>query len=273
MSAATVAPAAAAGRWLAEVGALTGRRLRHLRRAPARVLGVALSPLVSLFLLGYLFRGALTIPSGGSYAEYLFAGAAVQVALAGLGPTAIAVAVDLRSGAIDRFRSLPIGRATVLVGHVAADLLIGLLALAVVAGVGLALGWRSHTGPVPTLAGFGLVAAFIVVMLWVGVLFAVCMRTIESISAVTPFLVIVLPFLSNAFVDPRSVPGPLRALVSWNPLSALVTACRQLWGNPAATDTGWAGQHPVPVLAGTLAVLLVVSVAVSLRRFGNRGAA
>lgn len=254
-----------------EVLAVMGRRLRRLRRAPGRAIGVVLNPLVSMVLLGYLFRDAVTLPAGGSYVEYVFAGGAVQVGLACVGPTAVSLAMDFQGGLVDRFRSLPISRVAVPLGHTCADLLVGLVGLAVTAGTGLALGWRSHTGVLPTLAGFALVAAFVYVMLWLGVLLALTLRSIETISVVAPFIVVVLPFLSSAFLSPRSMPGAIRPLAEWNPVSAVIAACRELWGNPATTSPGFVGDHPLLVVAVTLSVLLTSCCAVSLRRFRTAG--
>jgi ABC-2 type transport system permease protein len=261
----------ALGALVTEILAVTGRRLRHLRRAPARVLGVALSPLVSMLMLGYLFRNTVVLPDGGDYGEYVFAGGAVQVALACTGPTAISVAVDLKGGMTDRFRSLPIGRSAVLFGHTLADLLVGLLGLALVTPVGLLLGWRPHTGVLPVLGGFALIAVFIYAMVWVGVMFALTLRSVETISVITPFVVIVLPFLSNAFLSPGDIPPLVRPVAQWNPVSAMIASCRQLWGNPAVAGGGYPAQHPELAAAVSLVVLLAVSSLVSLRRYRTAG--
>ncbi|MFJ9041560.1 ABC transporter permease [Streptomyces sp. NPDC102406] len=250
-----------------EVSAVLGRRLRRLRRGPGRAIGVVLNPLVSMVLLGYLFRDAITLPAGGSYVEYVFAGGAVQVGLACVGPTAVSMAMDLQGGIVDRFRSLPISRSAVPLGHTGADFLTAMAALLVTTGAGLLLGWRSHTGLLPTLAGFGLVAVFTYVMLWLGVLLATTLRSIETISVVAPFIVIVLPFLSSAFLSPQTMPGAIRPIAQWNPVSAVIAACRDLWGNPATTSPGFVGDHPLVVVAVTLSVLCAVCVVISLRRF------
>jgi ABC-2 type transport system permease protein len=247
-----------------EVLAMAGRRLRQLRRSPGRLLGVTLSPLVSLVVLGYLFRDTISV-GGGNYQEYLFAGAAIQVGLAGIGPTALAVAADLRTGAFDRFRSLPISRAAVPLGHTAGDFLLSLAALGVVVVVGVLLGWRSHTGLVPTLQGFAVVIVFSYVMLWVGVLFGSVLRNIESIGSVTQFLVVVLPFFSNAFLPSSSLPAVVRPIAEWNPISAVMALCRELWGNGAGSGSA------LLVAAVTLLVLLAASLAVSVRRFATAG--
>ncbi|MFD7338119.1 ABC transporter permease [Streptomyces violascens] len=256
---------------LTELFAITGRRLLHLRRAPGRVLGVAMSPLVSMVMVGYLFRDAITLPAGGDYGEYVFAGGAVQVALACVGPTAVSVAMDLQGGLVDRFRSLPISRSAVLFAHTFADLLVGLLGLVVVTGAGLVLGWRPHTDALSVLAGFGLIVLLTYVMLWLGVLFAMTLGNVETINVWTPFIVIVLPFVSSAFLSPASMPSLVRPLAEWNPISAVIASCRDLWGNPAATTDSFPGQHPGVVIAVTLSVLFALCFTVSLRRYRTAG--
>ncbi|MEV5975418.1 ABC transporter permease [Streptomyces sp. NPDC052114] len=254
-----------------EMVAVTGRRLLHLRRAPGRVLGVAMSPLVSMVMVGYLFRDAITLPAGGNYAEYVFAGGAVQVALACVGPTAVSVAMDLKGGLVDRFRSMPISRSAVLFAHTFADLLVGLLGLAVVTGAGLLLGWRPHAGALEVLAGFGLIVLLTYVMLWLGVLFAVTLGDVETISVVTPFIVIVLPFVSSAFLAPASMPALVRPVAEWNPITAVISTCRDLWGNPATSSGSFPSEHPGVVIAVTLGVLFALCFTVSLRRYRTAG--
>ncbi|MET9554800.1 ABC transporter permease [Streptomyces sp. NPDC006645] len=254
-----------------EITAVAGRRLRRLSRAPGRAIGVVLNPLISLVLLGYLFRDAVTLPAGGSYIEYVFAGGAVQVGLACVGPTAVSLAMDFQGGLVDRFRSLPISRLAVPIGHTSADLVVGLAGLLVTAVAGLLLGWRSHTGLLPTLAGFALIAVFVYVMLWLGVLLALTLRSVETIAVVAPFIVIVLPFLSSAFISPQSMPGAVRPLAEWNPVSSVIAACRELWGNPATTSGGFVGEHPLLVAAVTMTALFVTCCVVSLRRFRTAG--
>jgi ABC-2 type transport system permease protein len=254
-----------------EVIAVAGRWLRHLLRAPARVMGVTLGPLVSLVMLGYLFRDSIHLPVGGGYADYLFPGAAMQVGLAGVGPTAVAVAVDLRSGLIARLRSLPIARSAVLLGHTLADLLVGLLSLAVVSCVGLLVGWRPHAGAGGVLAGFAVLAVFTFVMLWVGVLLAMLLGSVESISAVAPFVVLVLPFLSNAFLAPATMPAAIRPIAQWNPVSAVTTVCRRLWGNDGIPD-GSPTTHAGLVIVVSLTLVFAGCLAISLRRFRTAGA-
>jgi ABC-type polysaccharide/polyol phosphate export permease len=253
--------------FLVEAFAITGRRLRHLRRAPGRFLGVTLSPLVSMLVLGYVFRDSIVLPGGADYQEYLFAGVAVQIGLAGVQPTAMVVTTDLRTGLIDRFRSLPISRSAVLFGQVLADFLVGMMALGVVTTFGLLVGWRAHGSVVSVLGGFAVVAAFIYVMIWVGVLLGMVSRSLELISAVAPLIVVVLPFLSNAFLASGAMPALIQPIAQWNPISAVISVCRDLWGNAAPIDTHFAARYPAFVAVVSLGLLLLFSWSLSVRRY------
>ena len=248
-----------------EVFEIAGRRLRHLRRAPGRFLGITLNPLVSMLVLGYLFKQSISVP-GGDYLDYLFAGVAIQVGLAGVGPTAIAVASDLQGGLVDRFRSLPISRSAVLVGHTFADLLVSVLGLAVVAVFGLLLGWRPAAGFGSVLAGFGVVLAFSYVVLWLGVVMGIFIRKLESIDAISTLVVVVLPFLSSAFLSTGNLPAWLRPVAEWNPISVVVTTVRSLWGYPQAAE-GFAGAHAALLTPLWLLVLLGAAASLSVHRY------
>ncbi|MFJ8313021.1 MULTISPECIES: ABC transporter permease [unclassified Streptomyces] len=249
--------------------AVAGRRLRRLRRAPGRLIGIIMNPLVSMVVLGYLFRGSLSVTGGGGYQEYIFAGVAAQAGLAGIGPTAVAVAEDLRGGLVARFRSLPISRPAVLIGHTLGDLAVGLIGLAVVTLLGVLFGWRTHAGLLDVLGGFALLALFMYAMLWVGVLLGLFSRNLETINVVAGLVTVLFSFLSNAFQSVDRLPSGLRAMAEWNPVSAVVTQTRTLWGNPTATGGSFPAQHTSLALAVSVGVVFALSVLVSLRRYGT----
>ncbi|WP_306326402.1 ABC transporter permease [Streptomyces venezuelae] len=247
--------------------AVAGRRLNRLRQAPGRLIGIIMNPLVSMIVLGYLFQGSLSVTGGSDYQTYMFAGVAAQVGLAGIGPTAVAVAADLRGGLVDRFRSLPIARPSVLLGHTLGDLAVGLIGLAVVTALGVLFGWRPERGPLAVLAGFALLAVFMYAMLWVGVLLGLFSRNMETINVVAGLVTVLLSFLSNAFQSVDRLPSWLRPIADWNPVSAVVTRTRELWGNPTATGGSFPGEHASLAVAISLSAVFVVTVLLSLRRF------
>ncbi|MCU1686684.1 MAG: type transporter [Amycolatopsis sp.] len=250
-----------------EIFALAGRRLRHLLRAPGRLIGVIMNPLVTMIAMGYLFKTSIVVPGGGNYPEYLMAGAAVQVGLASVGPTAIAVSMDLKGGLVDRFRSLPISRTAVLIGHTLADLVSSLAGLVVVMLVGFALDWRPNNGFLGLLAGFGVLAVFIYVMLWVGVLLGMCVSSLESIDSFGGLIVVVFSFMSSAFLASSQFPNWIRPFAEWNPVSSVSNAVRRLWGNPVASGDGFALHNPGVVIVIALGVVLTVTTVLSFRRY------
>lgn len=250
-----------------DITVLCGRHLKHLRRSPGRFIGITMNPLVILLAMGYLFQRSIVVPGSDDYVEFLFAGVAAQVGLASIGPTAIGVNLDLREGLIDRFRSLPITRASVLLGRTAADLLVSVGALVIITAAGLLLGWRPHASAGSVAAAFGLLVCFIYSMLWVGVVLGLTMRSAESIDAVGSLILVVSSFLSSAFLSVQGLPAWVRPVAEWNPVTAVVSGCRQLFGNPAQMSSAYPGQHPLLVAVAALVVILAVLIPVADRRY------
>ncbi|MFH8972855.1 ABC transporter permease [Streptomyces sp. NPDC017890] len=250
-----------------DVAALTGRHLRHLRRTPEKIIGVALTPVAMVVILGYLFATVVQVKgSGSSYREYIMAGVFAQVGLSCIGITAIGVAGDLGKGLIDRFRSLPMGRATVLLGHTLADLVAAALSIVLVALTGLAVGWRVHGTFFENLAGFVLLLAFAYAMLWVGALLGMMMRNLEAINGVAALMLVLFSFLSSSFMPLAGLPDWLRVIAEWNPVSAVSEACRQLWGNTDAVSSGsFPVEHPVIVSLISIGLLIALLIPLSLR--------
>lgn len=249
-----------------EIRALAGRRLTHLRNVPGRLLALTLNPLITMFAIGYVFKDAVIVPGSGSYPEFLFPAALMQVGLAGIAPTAIAVATDLKGGLTDRFRSLPITRPAVLIGHSIGDTVVGLIALVVTVASGLLVGGRVHTGVLPFLSGVALLIVFLYAMIWVGVLLGLTMKNAEAIDGIGAVATLGLSFLSNAFMSIDRLPVWLRPVAEWNPVSSVTTAVRRLWGTPV-DGTGFPAQHPGVVVAVTLTVTLVVAGSLSFRKY------
>lgn len=254
-----------------ETAALVGRRFSHVRAAPGRLVGLVMNPLVIMIAVGYLFTDAIVLPAGTeSYLDFLMAGVAIQVGLASIGPTAISVSSDVQRGLMDRFRSLPMSRSAVLLAHSLADLAIGAVALLAVLGTGLAIGWRPDAGIGGVLAGAGLVLAFVYVMVWVGIAIGLAMKQAESIDSVGALVLVVCSFLSSAILSPSAFPAWVRPVAEWNPVSAVATLCRELWGVPVEATGSFPSEHPWVVVALTFGVLLVGSAALSLRRYASR---
>jgi ABC-2 type transport system permease protein len=251
-----------------ETLALFSRHIRHLRRTPEKIVWVSMNPLVMLVVLGYVARNFIVVPGSGDYQEYILAGCLGQVGLASIGPSAIGVATDLRSGLMDRLRSLPISRVSVLLGRTVSDLVLAMLTVVLVTLAGLALGWRPQTEPLSVLAGFALLLAYIYTMLWLGVLLGLLMTNVDTIEAVSSTMLVTFSFLSNAFLSADGLPDWIRPIAAWNPVSSVVAACRTLWGNPVSTTAdNFPAQHPIMAALGSIAILLAIIIPLSARAF------
>jgi ABC-2 type transport system permease protein len=251
---------------------LTRRSLARIAREPESLMDVTVMPIVFVLLFSYVFGSAIHIPGGGNYHEYLIGGM-LGMGLAGTAPgTAVGLVTDMSTGLIDRFRSLPMSRAAVLAGRTIADLLTQVIGLIVVVAVGLAIGWRVHTGPADVLAGLGLALFMGYAFTWMGACLGMCLRSTEAAQATGFVLFLPLTFVSNAFVPTQGMPGWLQGFANWNPLSALAASCRHLFGNPnpAAAVHAWPMQHPeLAVLlwaAGIIAVFAPLSVRMYRRK-------
>ncbi|MFJ2025978.1 ABC transporter permease [Streptomyces sp. NPDC087897] len=274
MSAATTAAPAAGGAssrlgWaVADSWTMTRRELAHWARQPVAVLVNLVFPVMLLLMFTYLVGGGRGVD--GDPTEYLVPGMLALTMAFGLESTMLAVTQDLGKGVIDRFRSMPMAPGAVLVGRSAADMLQSVAALAVMTGVGYAVGWRWHHGPGAALGAMGLLLLLRFAMLWVGIHLALVAGRPEMVSAVQ-ILVWPVGFLSNVFAAPGSMPAWLGAVVEWNPMSATATAVRDLFGNPGGAAGSWAAEH-----AGLLAVLWPVAIVavffpLAVRRFARLG--
>ena len=261
-------------RWaLADGLTVTRRNLAHIRQVPEKLLDVTIQPVIFVLLFAYVFGSAIQVPGGGSYREFLLPGIFAQsIAFLSI-TTAVGVANDMQKGIIDRFRSLPMARSAVLVGRTVADLIQSLLGLLVMSACGLVVGWRAHEGVGRTLAGFGVLLLFGFAMTWVGTFIGLIVRTPETANTLGFVILFPITFIANTFVPTEGMPALLRLMADWNPLSATVAACRQLFGNPGAAYTGdaWPLQHPVTASVGYSLLLLAIFVPLAVRRYRTEG--
>jgi len=248
-------------RWLvSDIAVLARRSLARIAREPETLMDVTIQPILFVLLFAYVFGGAIALPGGGSYHEYLIGGM-LAMGLAATAPgTAVALVTDMSSGLIDRFRSLPTARSAVLAGRTISDLVTQVIGTAVVAGVGLAIGWRIHSSLADAAVAFGLALLFGYAFTWLGACLGMVLRSPEAAQQMGFVLFLPLTFVSNAFVPTQAMPGWLQPIAEWNPMSAVAAASRHLFGNPnpAASVQAWPMQHPELAVFGWSVVLLMV---------------
>jgi ABC-2 type transport system permease protein len=243
------------------------RDLIHWTRNPTVIISGLAFPIMFVLLYGYVFGSAMIVPGGGDYREFLMPGMFAQTMMFGAAATISVVAADRARGVTDRFRSMPMAQPAVVVGRSTADMVNSVLDLAVLVGCGLLVGWSSNSGPLPTLAAFGLLLLLRFAMIWVGIYLGLVVS--QEAAGSTWALLFPLTMISNTFVAPSLMPGWLGTLAEWNPLSATVSATRELFGNsvPELVGTSWPAQNAL-LLAVVWPVLIVaVFLPLAVRRY------
>jgi ABC transporter DrrB family efflux protein len=245
---------------LAAVAVVTGRNLRRLVRVPTLLVFATVQPVLFVLLFTYAFGGAVHVPGTARYIDYLLPGIFVLSIGFGASQTGVAVAEDLATGMIDRFRSLPISGAAVLAGRVAADALRNLFVVLLMTGVGAAAGFRFHAGPAPAAAAIGLAVATGVAFSWLNLLLGLAVRDPESAGLAGIFPVVILFFTSSALVPVATMPGCLQAFARANPITVITGALRALClGGPTT--------RPVVEATIWLAALLTTTIPVAIGRY------
>jgi ABC transporter DrrB family efflux protein len=254
---------------------VTKRNLIKIKRIPDLLIFSTIQPIMFVLLFAYVFGGAITVP-GVNYKEYLMAGIFTQTVAFGSSLTAIGLADDLTKGIVDRFRSLPMSRAAVLIGRTTSDLLNNLLVVVVMGLCGLLVGWRIHTGPLGALAGFGMLFFFGYAMSWIAAVIGLVARSVEVAQSAGFIWLFPMTFMSNAFIPTNTLPGWLQPVADWNPISSIVLGLRDLWGNAPqglARGHGFPAQHPVllALLWSTAIVAVFMPMAIArYRRVSTR---
>ena len=221
-----------------DVFGVTRRNMLRILRTPQMLLISAVQPALLLVLFRYVLGGAIHIP-GRSYVDYVVPAVFAEAVLIGGMTTSLSLAEDLKSGMIDRFRSLPMARSAVLAGRTVADLSRSLLSLAIMVGLGLAVGFRFHASVISILGGLGVIVAFGYAFSWVYAAIGLATRDPESaqVAGILPFFV--LMFASNAVVPIATMPSWLRGFATNQPFSITITAVRALFEGGAAAHDVW----------------------------------
>jgi len=258
--------------WMLRDGwTITRREFGHVRRDPGQLIAAVIFPAIMVLLFGYVFGSAIKVPGGGGYREYLMPGLFAMSAIAGVMASALLISKDVAEGVMDRFRSMPMARSAVPFGRTAADLLGAAIGVAIMALIALGVGWRAHNGLAATLTAFGLVLLLRYAVSWIGVWVGLSV-TPQTADSLVP-LVFPVTMISNSFVPTTGMPAWLRLVADWNPISALVAACRELFGNPTvlAAHASLPLRHPVATTIGWALLILLIFVPLSARRHQAAG--
>jgi len=218
-----------------------------------------------------VFGGSISVP-GTNYKEFLLPGIMVQTMVFSSAIVAMGLTNDLQKGIVDRFKSLPISRASVLTGRSISSLIHSSIGIAVMGLTGLLIGWRIRNGILDGVLAFLLLLLFGFAMIWLGIWVGSLMRTVEAVQGFMFTVMFPLTFVANTFAPTENMPSWLRFVAEWNPVSALTQACRELWGNglPAPADAVWPLQHPVLVSVAWSIALTAIFAPLALSAFRRR---
>ncbi len=198
-----------------------------------------------VLLFAYVFGGAISVPGGGEYREFLMGGIFAQTVVFSAFGVALSLATDRRNQAIDRFRSVPIAR-------------------------GALLGWRINTGIVDALIGYALLAGFSFAMIWVGILLGSAISTPEGVTGLAFTVLFPITFMASTFVPTSTMPGILRVVAEWNPVTTLSDAARIQFGNPNTPimpGDAWSISHPVAYTLIWIVGIIVISAPLAVRAY------
>jgi ABC-2 type transport system permease protein len=237
---------------------MTKRSITHIVRSMDQVMSLVLFPIMFMLLNRYVLGGSIDTGNV-SYANYLFAGILVQTLAFGANYTTINLAVDLKEGIVDRFRSLPMASGALLVGHITADLVRNVISGVIIILAGLAVGFRPNASARDWLMVVGLSMLFTLAISWLSAILGLVVKSLEA-AQWTGFVVIFpLTFISSAFVLPEKMPAVLRAFAQNQPLTHVINTVRALLVGTPINNSGWLAVvwcTGIIVVAAPLAILM-----------------
>jgi ABC-2 type transport system permease protein len=258
-------------RFVRETVLLTGRSLRAIPRVPERLLDVTLQPMVFILLFLYVFGSAIHV-HGISYKDYLFPGILGQSLAFGVIGAGTATASDMTEGVIDRFRSMPVSRLSIISGQVMGQVCEQVLGIVITVLFGLALGWSPHLSLLHGIELVALLALGILAFTWCGVLVGMLVRSPDAVQGMGFIVILPLTFMAGTFVPISGMDAIPRAIAQWDPISALVATVRSLTQG-VHTGGSWQLDHPELAMIGWCVLLMAVCVPLALRRFNRTVAA
>ncbi|HTW09670.1 MAG TPA: ABC transporter permease [Acidimicrobiales bacterium] len=248
---------------LKDVWVMTRRNLIHIAREPMQLSDVTVQPVLFTVLFVYIFGSGMVLPDHGSYTDFAIAGLLTMNLVTSSMGTGVGLATDLSTGMVERFRTLPMWRASALVGRTISDLLSAAVCSVIVSLTGLVVGWRPGPGHgiLSILAGFGVGLLFSYALTWPTACLGLVAKAPESAMSIGFVAIFPLAFVSNSLVPTNHMPSWLRTIADWNPVSAVTSSIRDLFGNPNPTvpNGGWPVDHPLAAALLWSVALIAVS--------------
>ena len=247
---------------IGDTAVLTARSLRHILRSPDTIVTTAVTPIALMLLFVFVLGGAIDTGGDVPYVEYLLPGILLITIASGIAYTAYRLFLDMQSGIVDRLRSMPIARSSVLWAHVLTSMAANLISVVVVTGVALLLGFRSGASVLAWFAVAGVVVLFTLALTWIAVIAGLSAKSIDGASAFS-YPLIFLPFISSAFVPTDSMPGPVAWFAENQPVTSIVDTIRALLAGQPVGGEIWIA---LAWLGGVLVAAYLAALAIYRRR-------
>lgn len=225
--------------WLfSDTWIMAKRSIMHIIRSFDQVMSLILFPVMFMLLNRYVLGGAIDTGDV-SYANYLFAGILVQTLAFGANYTTINLAVDMKEGIIDRFRSLPMGNSALVTGHIMSDLVRNIISGIIITLIGFIVGFRPNASWEEWLLVFGLAVLFTLAISWLSAILGLLVKTLEAAQWIGFVVIFPLTFISSAFVPTHTMPPVLRAFAENQPLTHVIDTMRAWLVGTPLDNSGW----------------------------------
>jgi ABC-2 type transport system permease protein len=248
---------------IADTWTMAKRSLRHITRSLDTVITVVLMPIATMLLFVYIFGGAIGKQTGSvKYVDFIVPGIVIMTVVSGIAYAAVRLSMDLQSGIINRFRTMPVAPSSILGGQALSSTLSNLFSSLLVLLVAFAIGFRTHAGLAEWLAFAGLLLLFTLATTWLAIFFGLLAKTMEGAGAFS-YVLLLLIFISPAFVPTTSMTPALRSFAENQPMTPIVETMRSLLTSGSMGSKAW------PAVAWSLGIL-VVAYALSVRTYKRR---
>lgn len=251
-------------------------------RIPEALFFQLIQPVIFVLLFAYVFGGAIPIPGAepgtaadaSLYRQYLMPGIFGQTVAFAAAASTVGLAEAMQKGIIDRYRALPMSQSAALIGNTFANALRQILVLTVLSITGFIVGWRINDGILNAIYAYLLLLLFAYTVTWVGAFIGLSVPNTETANTAGLIWLFPLTFLSNAFVPLDGLPTVLRAFAAYNPISPLVLATRELFGNPTGYPPGastgyWSLDNPIFYTVVSCLVVIAIFAPLAIRKYRN----
>ncbi|WP_328298334.1 ABC transporter permease [Streptomyces sp. NBC_00435] len=249
---------------LRHIGALARRNVLQIKQDPESMFDVLFMPIIFTLLFVFVFGGAIAGKGNQSeYVNYVVPGLMAMMGMNIAMGVGTGVNDDFKKGVMDRFRSMPIARSSVLIAKIVVELGRMMVAIAILLGMGFLLGLTIKSSVLDLFLSIGLAAIFGSSLMWIFILLGLTMKTAQAVQGMAMLVLMPLQFGSSIFAPPTTMPGWLQSFTDFNPLSNLADAARGLINGTPLGNSVWV------TLAWSVA-LTAITMPLAVRKFRQK---